>query len=1461
MAQLSQCNVNDPWAEAFSRLSPKDRAQFGGSGLGMLETLENIHVATKDCKELCIKKGWRAYRNKNGEEVKLRHVLEKTSVWVTEMIKVADKVVSFDNTGLAALPWGAIKFIITFAVNDVNLFRHVVEGVESISGLIARYTIVEMLYLHEDFEATPLLRECITKLYTAILGYLAHAQTYFSDSTLNRIGRGVMDTLSKKYDELWAEISEIEIEKCLSLVDAEFQRKMAKYACDRHEELMNSLHRLARPIIDFTDSISALTDNLNSQERRKLLRWMSEIEYWSHHDELSKDLLSGSGQWLLQSKEYIEWGQSSVPSVFWLQGKPGSGKTRLVSRLVSSIIENDMNSNTYSIAFFYCARDSAEPARANPSEILRALLRQLASSKLEQPIKSQVTKEYETRRAKVANDSKIGILSIDECTSLILDVIGDKEVIIVVDALDECEDSSELLIRLDKILNESRGLVKIFVSSRETVNVVSLSALVVTNIFSTFTCILLTSLTTKQLYINSSRITGRNANGNDVDIDRFIDSEIERLSSQKLLLGGPMGPKLRTKTAQMLKEGAQGMFKWVALSLEALRKINHPRDFERALGRLPRKLSGLYDTIFEQIYAAEVFEQRTAVMTFKWLMCAQRLLSSEELIAAVSGGLEDRAELHPESESALTDEETWISEGFSVSDTDIVQYCRNLVVVDSDLGVFRLAHQSVREYLEQKIGYSPSNTHLFALEQCIELHMIGMAPMAKLSWLDKQVDMFKSYATVYWPLHLQKVLRITPSIETLPERVTYFLLHYEGDDSPFNQWMTSAKKERVPFSNLMWMLDESFCEPVTPFFLACSFGLDWLLKGVMRRPDFRYDIKNARRRIGLDIAIKRQNMGIVELLLPRTDVKFLERHGPMLLSAAARLGDMKMGKLLLSHPWSHHGRHIFYREALRWAIENDDINVAKEILSHSDHGINAQMHYGQMPLHEAAMYGRVQIAKLLIAHPDVNINSQDSEGETPILKASFGYHEKRDVIHPRPMDRIAYEEFIDLLMAHPDIDINKPCHRHSTLLIVEIRFGTKERVERILSHPGIDLTIEEHRTENLLRSTRFSSENIFHMLVSRLNVDTGIDLAFWDEMLWSVARHGRRSAAKWLLSRPRINVNVEQTVEWRPIFCLARYREFGVEYPPRWPKRDPQSPTSGSFTPIFAAVMGGHSEVVELLLRQPGINVNPAESMGLTPLNLAMTDKQTEIVNIFLAQPSVNFNITTISGETPLLWAANQGNKKMIEQLLARPDVDVNLAGCKEHEGTLLCWAVRHEDEAVFKMLLAHRNIDINTRNPGGCTALSWAIKKAHMRMVKTLLARPEIDVNVKDMDEESPLSLAAALSPKTEILELLLSHSKVDVNAELHDGRTLFFLAAETGNMPVLKQLSKHPDIDPNAADRHLMSPLMAAAQNWDQEIVEFLLAQKGVEVSGKKDMRNELLHHTDNVVVDLLSPPDVMV
>lgn len=66
------------------------------------------------------------YRNKKGEDVKLRHVLEKISAWVTEIVNIVDVPVSFDPSGHAALPWAVIKFLVTVSyvkADSCHVFR------------------------------------------------------------------------------------------------------------------------------------------------------------------------------------------------------------------------------------------------------------------------------------------------------------------------------------------------------------------------------------------------------------------------------------------------------------------------------------------------------------------------------------------------------------------------------------------------------------------------------------------------------------------------------------------------------------------------------------------------------------------------------------------------------------------------------------------------------------------------------------------------------------------------------------------------------------------------------------------------------------------------------------------------------------------------------------------------------------------------------------------------------------------------------------------------------------------------------------------------------------------------------------------------------------------------------------------------------------------------------------------
>ena len=88
-----------------------------------------------------------------------------------------------------------------------------------------------------------------------------------------------------------------------------------------------------------------------------------------------------------------------------------------------------------------------------------------------------------------------------------------------------------------------------------------------------------------------------------------------------------------------------------------------------------------------------------ASSVFTWLLCSKRTLSTQELIAAVT----------PEPKGSFQ----------MLSEMNILDLCNNLVIVDDETGIFRFAHLSVREYLENRPEYSTEHMHVLAARRCL----------------------------------------------------------------------------------------------------------------------------------------------------------------------------------------------------------------------------------------------------------------------------------------------------------------------------------------------------------------------------------------------------------------------------------------------------------------------------------------------------------------------------------------------------------------------------------------------------------------------------------------------------------------------------------------------------------------------------------------------------------------------
>ena len=125
--------------------------------------------------------------------------------------------------------------------------------------------------------------------------------------------------------------------------------------------------------------------DFGKSDRHNLMRWLSTVNCGLHHQIITADLLPDSGEWLFLKPEYVRWEQQKPSSLLWLHGIPGSGKSKLVSRVIQELKEAPKAQvESATLAFFYCSRntgsDATESKRSDPTEIMNCILKQISTS-------------------------------------------------------------------------------------------------------------------------------------------------------------------------------------------------------------------------------------------------------------------------------------------------------------------------------------------------------------------------------------------------------------------------------------------------------------------------------------------------------------------------------------------------------------------------------------------------------------------------------------------------------------------------------------------------------------------------------------------------------------------------------------------------------------------------------------------------------------------------------------------------------------------------------------------------------------------------------------------------------------------------------------------------------------------------------------------------------------------------
>ncbi|KAL8713123.1 MAG: hypothetical protein Q9220_002644 [cf. Caloplaca sp. 1 TL-2023] len=935
-------------------------------GLSTRTEVENIKteaLARRDAQESNQKMIW-------GTKYTFREVCDKVSSCAQKFEFVGDMVTQAEPV-YSALPWTAIRFIIGCAVGESETYHNILDGVELVAGLILQYPSIEQVYSKLASDTSNELRKSLLHLYKLILRFQLHAIKYFDPD--HKVARTFTGLNPVKADGIKTQLAAIEKAKQktdadIALVDAE----VTKIGIDNIEtgqasqserliEIKAALKALSgemkgvaeeqrawmsdaekrqdarnQVFVDlWREPLDELKEELENERKERerenlhnVRRWLSRTEPESDYAEARGKRLMNLGEWLIQHRKFKQWQDSKSPSLLWLHGFAGTGKTGLTCRVVAEMRKKIQNASVTEeagrLAIFFCSSDKpstdrGEVSRADPREVLRSIISQLATSQHGRYVASMVQEKYE---ANGPDSDDRRPLNETECIDILSAITRYVPITIILDAFDELDQqrSSQLIQNLKAVMRQCPQGVKIFVSTRPFPAVED-------------------DLANEQ----SIEVTAEN---NGEDVKTFIHRTLEARIDDGSLLNGKVSDELQHDIRDILTKRAQNMFLYASLLLTQLCDKNRTDDeqsIRRKLEGLPKDITEAYNQIMTEVHDDRNNSERScriAQDTFKLLLYSQEPLEHKVLREAVSP---------PERK---------------VDNDELLHVCRTLVTRGKS--TYEFAHYSVREHIGRMEEYRASRCHIVAVKSCLRvlIKMFGTeVPQEELSESQKGLG---QYALLYWPLHYESIDRadLSEHRSTVNAMLRTFLVQGRSKENRYQNWFTQASKRIKPMEDkksLAAKFEAIKGSPLTPLFAASVFGMEDLISKFGRELH-ELNRSNEHGQTALCLAIEHNKIGVVKALLASR------------FPADINLLNVRAVQQFVDWDNNHPPAIILFASALQCAAATGRYEIAEYLIAQGAHVDLVAGYYGS-PLQAAALRGHAAIVELLLKH-NAEPNSQ-----------------------------------------------------------------------------------------------------------------------------------------------------------------------------------------------------------------------------------------------------------------------------------------------------------------------------------------------------------------------------------------------------------------------------------------------------------------------------------------------------
>ncbi|KAL7969310.1 hypothetical protein HDV63DRAFT_411060 [Trichoderma sp. SZMC 28014] len=503
-------------------------------------------------------------------------------------------------------------------------------------------------------------------------------------------------------------------------------------------------------------------------------------------------------EWLVKDSNFQSWKNNDAECSFlWLYGRPGCGKSTLISRLIENIGEHRSSTNPTPLLLYFYVRYGDDQEKEELYRSMWMTFWEQAVGKAEE--RAIYTFGHDTT-PKAIEEELYKVLATSQ-----------RNIYMVIDAIDQfnvqshdllLQSLSSILIRLGRETDGSH--LRVAISSRD--------------------CNGIDQLRAHEVF--SIEVT---AEINQKDIDMYLDKNLMSALFRKK-------PQLRKQVIEELSKLADGMFLWASLQTLNMCDLEMESQVLGALKVLipPEKMRLMYEAYadgFESL--EELIKKQVTQRTMSLLANSSGMMSKEVILTALSLN-DDSGEVDPVVHGDLTADPTLV-----------VRFCKHLVRINERLGVIEFCHKTVFEFFSK---YKSTIYNRRIAELCLS-HLcspeFSQGPRNDATWFNPgslapvlRQHLFLPFACARWAISIKRSLEpeTNPSIS---ESILNLLGILFKKDNPTE----NRENLQLAFQVYLLSLGKRIPKGVCHDHIVCYFGLVKLFDIFMTRHWF--DLKKA----------------------------------------------------------------------------------------------------------------------------------------------------------------------------------------------------------------------------------------------------------------------------------------------------------------------------------------------------------------------------------------------------------------------------------------------------------------------------------------------------------------------------------------------------------------------------------------------------------------------------------------